>query len=67
MSQSSFVCTQLNGFNYTKWLQSSIWSIDETLTGITTSGQSGPGSNGNDEVLHIPQNSRTWAFLSDAV
>ena len=28
-----------------------------TLSGATTPGQSGPGSNGNKEVLHIPQNS----------
>ena len=28
-----------------------------TLSGATTSGQSGPGSNGNEGVLCIPQNS----------
>ena len=33
----------------------SIWSIDRILTGISTSGQSGPESNGNEGVLHIPQ------------
>ena len=32
-----------------------IWPIDKTLLGATTPGQSGPGSNGNEEVLHIPQ------------
>ena len=26
-----------------------------TLTSTTTLGQSGPGSNGNERVLHIPQ------------
>ena len=26
-----------------------------TLSGVTTSGQSGPGSDGNEEVLRIPQ------------
>ena len=36
---------------------SSIWPIDQTLSGATTSGQSGLGSNGNDGVLHIPQSS----------
>ena len=29
------------------------------LSDATTSGQSGPGSYGNEEVLHIPQNSST--------
>ena len=36
---------------------SSIWSIDRTLSGATTLGQSGPGSNVNEVVLHIPQSS----------
>ena len=44
---------------------SSIRSIDATLTDITRLGQSGPGSNGNEGVLHIPQSSRTEAFPSD--
>ena len=34
---------------------SSIWGIDRTLSGATTLGQSGPGSDGNEGVLHIPQ------------
>ena len=33
----------------------SIWLIDKTLSGATTPGQSGPGSNGNEEVLRFPQ------------
>ena len=36
---------------------SCIWVIDRTLSGATTLGLSGPGSNGNEEVLCIPQNS----------
>ena len=36
---------------------SSIWPIDRTLSGATTPGQSGPGNDGNEEVLCIPQNS----------
>ena len=36
---------------------SSIWTIDRTLSGTTTPGQSGPGIDGNEGVLHIPQNS----------
>ena len=35
------------------WLNSSIWSVDETQKGTTTSCQSGPGSNENEEVLYI--------------
>ena len=34
---------------------------------LTTSNQSGPGSNGNERVLHIPQSSRTEASPTDAV
>ena len=36
---------------------SSIWHRDRILFGATTSGQSGPGSDGNEEVLWIPQSS----------
>ena len=36
---------------------SSIWVIDRTLSGTTTQGQSGPGSNGNKRVLCIPKSS----------
>ena len=36
---------------------SSIWPIDRILSGATTLGQSGPWSNGNEEVLHIFQSS----------
>ena len=38
------------------------------LPGATTPGQSGPGSNGNEGVLHIPQRSNiTGASLSDGL
>ena len=36
---------------------SSIWLIDRTLLGATTLGQNGPGSGGNEGLLHIPQRS----------
>ena len=36
---------------------SSIWPINRTLSSVTTPGQSAPGSNGNEGVLHIPQSS----------
>ena len=32
----------------------SIWPIDRTLSGASTPGQSGPGSDGHKEVLRIP-------------
>ena len=47
---------------------SSIWLIDGTLSFATTRGQSGPGSNGNERVLCIPQSSSiTGASLSDCL
>ena len=42
-----------------------IWSIDRTLSGTTTSGQSGPGSNGNEGVLHVPQSFKIGALPSN--
>ena len=47
---------------------SSIWPIDRTLISATTPGQSEPGSDGNKEVLHIPQSSGiTRTSLSDCL
>ena len=37
--------------------KSVIWPIDRTLSGATTPGQSGPGSDGNEEILCIPPKS----------
>ena len=38
------------------------------LPGVTIPGQSGPGSNGNEGVLHIPQSSSiTGTSLSDCL
>ena len=51
----SFVCTQFNRFKYSKWLSSLIWSIDGTITGTTTPGQSGPGINGNKGYSSLPK------------
>ena len=50
-----------------KWLNSSIWPIDETLTGTTTTSQSGHGNNGNEGILHILQSSRIWASPLDGL
>ena len=36
---------------------SSIKTLDRTLSGASTPGQSGPGSDGNEGVFHIPQSS----------
>ena len=41
----------------------SIWPID--LSGATTLGHSGPGSNVNKGVLHIPQSSEIGTSPSD--
>ena len=47
---------------------SSIRPIDRTLSGATIPGQSGPGSNSNEEVLHIPQSPRiTGTSTSDCL
>ena len=43
----------------------SLWPIDRTLSSATTSGQSGPGNNGNEGVLYIPQISKSGALPSD--
>ena len=46
----------------------SIWHIDKTLSGATTPGQSGSGSDSNGEVFHIPQSSSiTEASPSDCL
>ena len=45
-----------------------IWPIDRTLSGTTTLGKSGLGSNVNEGVLHIPQRSSiTEASPSDCL
>ena len=47
---------------------SSIKAIDWTLSGATILGQSVPGSNGNEGVLHIPQSSSiTGSSSSDCL
>ena len=38
-----------------KWSNSSAWPIEVTLSGNTSPDKSGPGSNGNDGALHVPQ------------
>ena len=43
--------------------KSSIWPTDRTLSGTTTPGQSGPGSVGNEGVLHIHQSSSITGAL----
>ena len=45
----------------------SIWPRDRTLSGATTPGQSGPESNSNKEVLHIPQIFKAGALQSDGL
>ena len=43
----------------------SMWLIDRTQSVTTTLGQSGPGNNGDERVVHIPQISKVGALLSD--
>ena len=43
---------------------SSIWPTARTLSGTTILGQSGPGSDGNEGVLRIPQSSRLFSVIS---
>ena len=45
----------------------SIWPIDRTLPGATNLSQSGPESNCNEGVVHIPQSSKTGASPSDCL
>ena len=52
---------------YDKFLNRSIWPIDNTQTGTTNSGQKRCGSNGNEGVLHTPQICRTGASPSNTV
>ena len=37
----------------------SIWPIDRILSGAINLDQTGPGNDGNEGVLHIPQSSST--------
>ena len=44
------------------------WAIiDRTLTAITTPVKRGPGSNGNKDIGHFYQSSRTGVLPSDGV
>ena len=40
----------------------STWSMDRNLSGATTPGQSEPGSNGNEGVLHILPKLQDWSL-----
>ena len=44
--------TQLDGWKYSKWLNSSILPFERALILTNTSGQSGSGNNSNDGVLY---------------
>ena len=52
-------------FMLSKWIHVHDWLILTVLTGTTTPGQDGPGTNGNEEVLPIPPD--RGASPSDAV
>ena len=59
-----YISAWISRWQYNK---DTIWPIDKILTGTTSLGQSEPVSNGNEEVLHIPQRSRTGVKLSDGL
>ena len=64
----SIGAVEYNGCRGVNYPHSTIWPIDRTLSGATTPGQSGPRSNGNEEVVHIPQSSSiTGASPSDCL
>ena len=78
----SFVYTQLNDqtflfltiqinvihvFVQFKWSNSSIWPINRNLSGTTILGLRRPRSNGNEDVFHVPQSSRTETSPSDCL
>ena len=48
-------------------LFSSIWPIDRILSGATTLGQNGPGSDSNEGALRIPQSSSLTNILFSVV
>ena len=48
-------------------VQASVWSNDFCLTGTTTPGGKGIGSNDNEVVLYISQISRTGISQTDTV
>ena len=58
---------QLDGFQSSKWVISFIWHIDRTLKDTTNPDQSGPESNGNEGILHIPQSSKAEASPSNGL
>ena len=55
---------QLNGFPYCKWSNSSIWPIGGSLTGTTTSDQSGYGSTAKEGILYISKVSGMESYTS---
>ena len=48
-------------------LSRSIWPINRILIGATPPGQSGPGSDGNEGLRHIPRSDKTEALPSDCL
>ena len=43
-------------------LNSCIWPVVKPLSSATSPSQSGPGSNSDEELLHIFQSYKTWNF-----
>ena len=65
MEYQQFNLTSVICLHIVKCLNSSIWPIDETLSGTATPGQSGRASDEDEWVFHIPQSSETEASQTD--
>ena len=52
-------------YNTNNFQANTIWPEDGTVTGTTTPNQSGPWSNGNEEVPSTPKSFKTGAWPSD--
>ena len=65
--QNSSSSNNLVKYNYTVYTHNSIWSIDRVLSSVTSPDQSGTGSDGNEGILNIPQNSSITEALFSVI
>ena len=52
---------------YEQFANRYIWPIYDNLTGTTTPGQSGSGSNGNESIIHTLHISTSGTSSSDVI
>ena len=67
ISSSHYKQSQFNISHLFAHIVFSIWPIFRIISGVTTPGRSGPGSNANEGVLHIPQISKAGPSLWDGL